>query len=103
MKRYVMAAFAVFFMSAANADEVKSLSLHLNAHVVVHITNQTCPMPEYKAKYPWAAVASRSDGVRLVGCYRGRGDMVEIQWQDIDGEKSDISLFPANAFLQTQL
>lgn len=101
--KYIIAALCGFFIASAHAAPLKSLSMHFNQHVVVHITNQDCPMPEHSGKYPWAAVASRDDGQQLVGCYRGVGEYIEIQWQDVGDLKGDITSFPANAFLQTQL
>jgi len=51
-------------------------------------------IPEIKDLYPWAALATRVDGNTLIACYKGEGDMIEIQWY-----KGDKSVFPANVFL----
>jgi hypothetical protein len=98
--KYLIAALAAFFMSAANADQAKVLHFQLSENVVISITNVGCPIPKYKHDFPWAAVATRKDGAQLVGCYAPKNiDDIVIQWDDIDGQPSDQSIIPANAFL----
>lgn len=78
----------------AVAEAYKYLHYRFNPNVVITITNIDCPVPELKNLYPWAAVATRIDGERLLACYTHEGDEIVIQWV-----KGDQSRFPANVFL----
>lgn len=87
-----MTAFAVFFLSAHAED--KWLSYQLNENVVIRIANVQCPIKDLKKDYPWGAVAIRTDGQYLFGCFNHQGDDIVIQWA-----MGDKSIFPANYFL----
>lgn len=89
----LIAAFAAFFTPAAFAADV--LTFRYNDDVVIKIANVACPLKVYKEKYPWGAIAARSDGQFLFGCYRKLNENdIEIQWAG-----GDTSTFPANVFL----
>lgn len=75
-------------------EQTRYLHYRFNPNVIITITNVDCFLPELKAKYPWAAVATRIDGDRLIACYTHEGDEIVIQWY-----KGDQSRFPANIFL----
>ena len=82
------------FFSKLNAKELKYLHYRYNENVVITLSNVDCMIPEIKDLYPWAAIATRVDGNRLIACYKGEGENVVIQWY-----KGDTSTFPANVFL----
>lgn len=79
--------------TAAIAGE-KFLSYQFNKDVVVRIANVQCPVKDLKKEYPWGAVAIRSDGQYLFGCFNHKDDDIIIQWAG-----GDRSVFPANYFL----
>jgi hypothetical protein len=100
--KYIIAALAAFFMSAAHAEtEARVLNYQFSEHVVVSITNLKCPLQEHAAKYPYAAIATRTDtGAQLIGCFGPKNaNDIEIQWQDYGGLKGDVTVFPANVFI----
>jgi hypothetical protein len=73
----------------------KILSYQFNENVMISISNIECPFPDQVKEYPWAAVAIRVDGQKMVGCYKPLDEnMLRIIWKG--GDFSDI---PANAFL----
>jgi hypothetical protein len=82
------------FFSRLNAKELKYLHYRYNDNVVITLSNVDCMIPEIKDEYPWAAIATRVDGNRLIACYKGEGENVVIQWY-----KGDKSVFPGNVFL----
>lgn len=93
MKNLLIATLAAFYMASAFAADV--LSFKYNDDVTIKIANVACPLKEHKTKYPWGAVAERSDGQYLFGCYRKLNENdIEIQWA-----MGDVSVFPANLFL----
>lgn len=53
-----------------------------------------CPIKKLRQEYPNGAVAIRSDGQYLFGCFTHKGDDIVIQWA-----VGDQSIFPANYFL----
>lgn len=76
----------------------KFLHHQFNKNVDIVISNVECPVKELKAQYPNAAVALRSDGQRLFGCFTHRGDIIVIQWAG-----GDTTELPANYFLAEKL
>ena len=84
------------------ADESKApkyLHWEMNDQVVVTISNMECPLPRIKSEYPFASVAKRIDGQRIMGCYKKLDEnYIEISWH-----LGDKSILPANAFLQKTL
>lgn len=80
---------------AAPQNDIRALSFQYNEHVYITISNQPCPWPEVRKKYPLGAFAIRDDQQIMPGCYTHRGDTIVIQWY-----KGDTSEFPANYFLQ---
>jgi hypothetical protein len=92
-KNIIAVALTVFFSSPSYAVDV--LSFKYNDDVTIKIANVACPLKDHKDKYPWGAVAERSDGQYLFGCFRKLNENdIEIQWAG-----GDISVFPANLFL----
>ena len=95
MKNLLIAFLILVSSTVINAEPVyKYLHYKFNPNVVITISNIDCPIPELKDLYPWAAVATRIDGNRLLACYKNEGDTIVIQWY-----KGDQSKFPANVFL----
>ena len=72
----------------------KFLHYKFNPRVVLTISNIDCLIPDVKNLFPYAAIATRDDGQRLLGCYKNEGDDIIIQWYHGDQTK-----IPANAFL----
>jgi hypothetical protein len=72
----------------------KFLHYKFNPRVVLTISNIDCMIPGVKDLFPYSAIATRDDGERLIGCYRGEGEDIIIQWYHGDQTK-----IPANAFL----
>ena len=83
----------VSFISNAETP-IKKLYFQYNDKVVIWITNQPCIDKKINKEYPYIAMAIRSDGDAMPGCYKNVDDDIKIQW--IGG---DFSLFPANVFL----
>jgi hypothetical protein len=97
--RYLIAALVAAFSFSAHAED-KFLHYRLNNNVVITISSIACPMKQYVKDFPYAAVASRSDGQKLVGCFNKMDEnYLKIQWQPIGGKESDFTVFPANVFL----
>lgn len=91
--KYLLLALG-FIASSAHAD-VKYLHYKFNQNVIITISNAKCPIPVIKDEYDYAAMASRIDGAKLIGCYRKESaDNIRIQWY-----KGDTTVIPANAFL----
>ena len=82
------------FFSRLNAQELRYLHYKYNNNVVITLSNAECMIPEYKNLYPWAAIATRIDGERMLACFTGEGQKVIIQWY-----KGDKSIFPADSFV----
>jgi hypothetical protein len=100
MKPIHAALVAAFLLPATSQAEDKLLHFQFNKHTVITISNIACPLKEYAKAYPWAAVATRIDGARLVGCFNKYDEnYIKIQWQDIQGQKADFTILPANVFL----
>jgi hypothetical protein len=100
MKPIHAALVAAFLLSSTAQAEDKFLHFQFNKHTVITISNVACPMKQYVKEYPYAAVASRADGQKLVGCFKKQDEnLIRIQWQPINGKESDFTIFPANAFL----
>jgi len=77
------------------AEELfRYLHYKYNQNVIITISNVPCPLPELKDLYPYAAIATRIDGERLLACYTHKADNVVIQWY-----QGDQSIFPANVFI----
>lgn len=92
MKKLLL--MGLFLSTVAIAGE-KFLSYQYNKDVIVRIANVPCPIKTLKNEYPWSAVAIRSDGQYLFGCFNRQGDNdIVIQWAG-----GDKSVFPANYFL----
>lgn len=92
--KYILALIVLLVSFSASA-EVKYLHYKLNRNVIITISNVECPIPGIKQQYDWAVIASRSDGERLIGCYKKENeDNIKIQWY-----KGDVTILPANAFL----
>ncbi len=83
----------VSFISNAETP-IKKLHFQYNDKVVIWITNQPCIDKKINKEYPYIAMAIRSDGDAMPGCYKNVDDDIKIQW--IGG---DFSVFPANVFL----
>lgn len=80
----------------AFAETPKYLYYKYNDNVVITISNVLCPINEFKDEFKFAAVASRIDGSKLIGCFKKKDeDTLTIQWYH--GDQSNI---PANYFLQ---
>ena len=93
------AALAAFFVPAIAHADTKLLHYQYNQNVVITISNIPCPLKEYAKDFPYAAVASRIDGQRLIGCFNKEDESnLKIQWQNLGGKKGDFSVFPADAF-----
>jgi hypothetical protein len=75
------------------AQDWRYLHYKYNENAIVTISNVDCFLPELQGPYPWAAVATRIDGERLLGCYNHEGDNIVIQWW-----KGDKSVFNADLF-----
>ena len=83
----------VSFISNAETP-IKKLYFQYNDKVVIWITNQPCIDKKIGKEYLYIAMAIRSDGDSMPGCYTNIKDDIKIQW--IGG---DFSIFPANVFL----
>lgn len=96
-KSLVVLALLQSTYSLADEHKVpKYLHWEMSAQVVVTISNMECPFPRISSEYPFASVARRIDGQRIVGCYKKLDDnYIEISWH-----LGDKSILPANAFLQ---
>lgn len=91
--KYILAASAAFFLSTAHAED-KWLEYQFNNNVVIRIANVACPIKSLKKDYPNGAVAIRTDGQYMFGCFTHKDDDIVIQWA-----AGDKSIFPANYFL----
>ena len=87
----------VSFISTAETP-IKKLYFQYNDKVVIWITNQPCIDKKINKEYPYIAMAIRSDGDAMPGCYKNVDDDIKIQW--IGG---DFSVFPSNVFLVAPL
>jgi hypothetical protein len=93
--KYIVCTVLDLFATTAQA-ELKYLHYKYNHNVVITISNVECPIPKIKDQYDYAVIARRVDGESLIGCYRKENeDNIRIQWY-----KGDITILPANAFLQ---
>lgn len=88
-----LALLFVSFISNAETP-MKKLYFQYNDKVVIWITNQPCINKKISKEYPYIAMAIRSDGDSMPGCYTHMDDNIKIQW--IGG---DFSIFPGNVFL----
>jgi hypothetical protein len=100
MKPIHAALVAAFLFSSTAQAEDKFLHYQFNKHTVITISNVKCPLKPFEKSYPWAVVATRVDGARLVGCFNKLDEnYIKIQWQDIGGAKADFTVLPGNVFL----
>ena len=76
------------------AQDWRYLHYKYNDKVIITLSNVDCFLPELKNLFPWAVVATRIDGDRLIGCYNHEGDHIVIQWY-----KGDKSVFNADLFV----
>lgn len=91
--KYLLLALGIISTSAH--AEVKYLHYKFNQNVIITISNADCPIVGLKDKYSKAAMASRIDGAKLIGCYKKLDEnLIEIGWY-----KGDTTVIPANAFL----
>jgi len=91
--KYLLLALG-FIATSAQAD-VKYLHYKYNENVIITISNVPCPIIGVKQQYDWAAIASRSDGQKLIGCYKKENENdIKIQWY-----RGDTTILPANYFL----
>lgn len=87
------------YVTPVHAED-KLLHYQFNKNTVITISNIKCPLKQYDKSYPWAVVATRIDGARLVGCFNKLDEnYIKIQWQDIGGAKADFTVLPANVFM----
>lgn len=89
---------AFFVFSQAHAED-KWLQWTVNPVTIVRISNVECPIKDFKAKYPYGAMAYNSARKEyLFGCFSKKDeDTIEIQWAG-----GDKTLVPANLFLVQQ-
>jgi len=73
----------------------KLLKYRFNEDVEINISTLSCPFKALKDKYNFAAVAKRSDGQQMFGCYVHKNDNIIIQW---DG--GDQIILPNKYFLE---
>lgn len=93
MKKWLIALLLAIPITVFAVD--KFLQYQFNEHVVIRISNIACKIPAIdNKKYPYAAVAKRSDGQFLFGCFTNAGDDIVIQWAE-----GDQTRLPANYFL----
>jgi hypothetical protein len=93
MKPIYAALIAAFLLPALAQAEDKFLHFQFNKHTVITISNVKCPLKDFEKAYPWAVVATRVDGARLVGCFNKMDEnYIKIQWQDINGAKADFTV-----------
>lgn len=97
MQKLLLALLLVAPLVMAAGD--KFLDYRFNENVIIRISNVSCPIKGMDVKkWPWAAMAQRSDGQVLFGCYNHNGDDIIIQWA-----MGDQSKFPANYFLAEKI
>lgn len=95
MIKYLLSLLLLISLTAS-AQEPKFLHYQFNEAVVITISNVDCPFPQLKTEYTKAAAAFRVDGQKLAGCFKKQDeDLIAIQWY-----KGDVTVIPANAFLQ---
>ena len=92
MKKLIL--WLLLVSTSAQATD-KFLKYTFNENVDVVISNIACPFKHLKDKYPWSAVANRSDGQHLFGCFSHKNNDIIIQW---DG--GDKTYLPADNFLE---
>ena len=93
MKRWLIALLLAIPITAIAVD--KFLQYQFNEHVVIKISNIPCTVPSIDAKkFPYAALAKRSDNQYLFGCFTNVKDDIVIQWAE-----GDQTRLPANYFL----
>lgn len=86
-------------VSHSETDD-KFLYFTMNEHTVIIISNVPCVLDKYKKEYPHTAIATRSDGAKLLGCFKPQDEnYIKIQWEPINGKESDFTVFPANVFM----
>jgi len=111
MKYYIALGLALLAVLVYAESKPKSLEYKLNQYVSVFISNQPCPLAKFKKQYPWDAVAVKripQEGTKvkietLNGCFNHDKDIILIQWDDYQGQPSDVSKFPANLFLMDKI
>ena len=111
MKYYIALGLAVLAALVSAETKPKSLEYKVNDFVSVFISNQPCPITKFKKQYPWDAVAVKripGEGLKvkietLNGCFNHDKDIIVIQWDDYQGQPSDVSKFPANLFLMEKI
>jgi hypothetical protein len=69
--------------TSLNAAE-KLLKYRFNEDVEISISTISCPFKALKDKCNLAAVAKRSDGQQMFGCYTRKNDNIIIQWDGGD-------------------
>jgi hypothetical protein len=94
MKKIITALLLVLPIYCMSAPEMKLLEFKYNSSTNVYISNQKCNFDKIKETHPLAAIAMRSDGAAMAGCYKKLNeDFIQIQW--VGGDTSE---FPANYF-----
>lgn len=89
-KTLAVALLATGLATSAFAQPLKVMRLKYNENVNIYISNVDCPDKTARADgFNWYAVAVRSDGDKLKGCYNGKGNQIVIQW--LGGDKSYLS------------
>ena len=95
MKRVLLSLLLISGIATAAQPAPKFLQYKYNDAVTLVISSVSCPFPQIKEEYPFAAAALRIDGQKLAGCYKPQDEnLLEIQWY-----KGDKTVIPANAFL----
>lgn len=97
MKKWLIVLLLAIPITAYAVD--KFLHHQFNKNVIVTISNIACKVLTINAKeFPYAAVAKRTDGQFLFGCFTNKGDDIVIQWAG-----GDQTILPANYFLAEKL
>lgn len=93
MKKWLIALLLIAPLTVWAVD--KFLQYQFNENVIIKISNIPCKIPAIdNKKYPYAALAKRSDNQYLFGCFTNEGDIIVIQWAE-----GDQTRLPANYFL----
>ena len=104
MKKVILALAVtaiVATMAATAAPYEQALVYKFSDQVNIFVTSAPCSIQKYSNEFPYAAKAIRNINGKidyLYGCFSGKDDVVVIQWQDINGKPSDLTIIPANLF-----
>jgi hypothetical protein len=83
----------LLLLSMPALAEDKFLEYQYTPTVKIKISNIPCPLKKIAKEYPFAAVAFRIDGTRMVGCYLVDTDEVAIMWSS-----GELRAFPVDKF-----